>query len=248
MKRYLAVGVVVMVLILAATFVAIADQTARPLSVSAAAAAPSVIEIGVPLTGENAYEIIGRVDQDGVNFTAYGYLGHTYGIADDLLFSTSNPLNRNESTARFTFRSNTTLTSRYVISNVFVVDSAGSLIIYFNSSPHGTFGNPSSFDDGTPIYTATMRAHDVLNVQAPNLGIATGVAELRQSGATEFTLSGQPYRLGRADVWERLVFTGEGIRTDPVTPKSITVGGGYVLVTAVAGQQGYLPLITNDSY
>jgi hypothetical protein len=248
MKRYFGLAVVVMILKLVATFVATVDQTARPLSLRAVAAAPSAVEIGVPMTGENALEIVGRVNQDGVNLDAYGYLSHIHGITDSLLFLPGTPpLNRNESNARFAYKSNTTLTSRYVISNVFVIDSAGPFVIYFNSSPYGNFENPSSFDDGTPIYMAAIRAHDVLNVQAPNLGIANGVAELRQGTATEFTLSGQPYRLERADLRERLVFTGQGIRTDAVTPKSITVGAGYVLVTAVSGQEGYLLLIKRDS-
>jgi hypothetical protein len=248
MKRYVVLAPLVTVLILAATLAAIAHQAAGPVSLSADAAAASTIEIGVPPTGENAWEIVGRVNQDGANFDGYGYLGHIHGIADNLLFLPGTPLlNRNESNARFTYRSNTTLTARYVISNVFVIDSTGSFVIYYNSSPYGDFEDPSSFDDGTPVYVATIRAHDVLNVQAPNLGIANGVAELSQSTATEFTLSGQPYRLGRADLRERLAFTGQGIRTDAVTPKSITVGSGYVLVTAVSGQDGYLPLIKRDS-
>ena len=58
MKRYLGVGVVVVVLMLVAIFVAIADGADGPLSVRAVAAAAPVIEIGVPLTGENAYETI----------------------------------------------------------------------------------------------------------------------------------------------------------------------------------------------
>jgi hypothetical protein len=46
---------------------------------------------------------------------------------------------------------------------------------------------------------------------------------------------------------ERLFATGEGINTDPLTPKSFTVLGGNAVVTGLPGQQSFMPIIVRDA-
>jgi hypothetical protein len=208
---------------------------------SAQAAAPVV---GVPAAGRTGFEFVSRVDQVGGHFTSYGYLTYIYGLNDSALFT--DPINRNESTARFTFYSSITLTARSVISSVFVLDSIGTTTFYFDENPYGgtSFGNPSSFQTGAPIATFSGRYQDILNVQGPNVGIANGMGELTQLTAQPFVLLGQTYRLGQGGLAENLWFTGEGTRTDPISPNSITVGAGHATVT---GLQTTFPLADHNS-
>ncbi len=207
-----------------------------------AAAQDAATEVGAPATGLIGFELVGRVDQDGANFTSYGYLMYIHGLADTVLYS--DPLSRTEATARFTYYATSTITARSVISNLFVLDTLGPLTIYYNEAPSGTFGDPTSFARGVPIARASMRFHDVLNVQAPNQGIAIGVAELTQDSATAFVLGGQQYRFGSAGVLQRLSATGQGTRTDAIIPRSFTALAGH---SVVVGRRTTAPVILNGN-
>lgn len=237
MKRYLFLIVLAVPLLTAAAFYASQNQSSTASSV----------EIGSALGGQNAVEYVGRVDQDGGNFTSYGYLTHISGLTDTLLFSGTFPL-VNETNARFTFYTTATLTSRYVISSVFVVDSVGTTVYYYNPSGGAHFGDPASFAIGQPIVTATVRAQNILNVQAPNVGVSTNFGEFTQMGAGSFVLNGSTYQLGRVGLMERLFSTGEGVRTNAVIPQSFTVLSGNAIVTGLPGQQLFLPLVIRDNH
>ena len=183
-------------------------------------------------------------------------LTHISGLTDTLLFSGTLA---NEADARFTFYTTAVLTSRSVItgafatvsgsltSSVFVIDASGQTVYYYNPTPGGTFANPASFAAGIPIVTATIRSQNILNVQSPGKGLGTNFAEFTQSGVSPFTLDGVIYQLGQAGVMERLFSTGEGINTDPLTPKSFTVLSGNAVVTGVPGQQNFAPLIMRNA-
>ena len=250
MRRYIFVVVALIVPVLALTaFVASGSQLSP-------AAAP--IEVGSALGGVNAVEYVGRVDQAGpfgTSFTSYGYLTHISGLTRTLLFSGTLPSD-NETNAHFTFYTTATLTSHHVItgafgsltSSVFVIDSIGTTVYYYNPTPSATFAISKSFAAGIPIVTATVRSQNILNVQAPNVGVGTNFAEFSQTGVSPFTINGQTYQLGRVFLMERLFSTGEGIRTDsnPATTKSFTVVAGNAVVTGIPGQQGFMPLIVHD--
>jgi hypothetical protein len=214
---------------------------------SSPAAPPPGTEVGVPPGGQNALEFIGRADQDGVHFVSYGYLTRINGLAQSLLYSTTNPLSTTEATARFTYYATSTLTSRNVISGVFVIDSAGMEVIYLKETPGAAFNNPASFASGTPIFTATVHYQDILNVQAPNQGIANGFGEVTQTGIAPFTLGTQTYHLGREGLMLRATTIGEGTRTDPITPKSFVVLSGNAVVTGLPGQQLFAPIVIRDA-
>jgi hypothetical protein len=237
MKRYLIVGVAIVLTSLALTAFVINSQ---------AASAATATEVGSAVGGVNAVEYIGRIDQDGSNFVSYGYLTHISGLTDTLLFSGTIPF-VNESNAYFTFYTTATLTARNVISGVFMLDAIGTTVYYYNATPGASYATPDSFKAGLPVMTATVRSQNILNVQAPNLGVATNFSEFTQTGASPFTLNGQPYQIGRVGVLERLFSTGEGTRTDPIAPKSFTVVAGNAVVTGLPGQQSFMPLIVRNA-
>jgi hypothetical protein len=248
MKRYLFLIVLAAPLLIAAAFYA----NHNPSSAS------SAIEVGSALAGQNAVEYVGRVDQDGANFVSYGYLTHISGLTDTLLFSGTFP-SVNETNARFTYYATATLTSHYVISNVavvgsatlttsvFVIDSVGTTVYYYNPLGGAHYSDPASFAIGQPIVTATVRSQNILNVQAPNLGVGTNFGELAQTGISSFDLGGQTYQIGRVGLMERTFSTGEGTRTNAVIPQSLTILSGNAVVTGLPGQQSFMPIIMRNS-
>ena len=247
MKRYFVVAAVIVSMLLV---FAVLVATGQP----AAAAGP--VEVGTANGGVNAVEFVGRVDQNGGNFVSYGYLTRISGLTQTLLFSGTLA---NEAHAHFTFHTSAVLTSRSVItgafttvsgsltSSVFVIDAVGQTVYYYNPTPGGTFANPASFAAGIPIVTATVRSQNILNVQSPGKGLGTNFAEFTQAGVRPFTLGSVTYQLGRVGVMERLFSTGEGINTDPLTPKSFTVLAGNAVVTGLPGQQNFMPLIVRNA-
>ncbi len=185
--------------------------------------------VGLPSGGENSFELLARSDQEGPVVSHYGYLTHIFGLADDALFS--DPTTRTEATARFTFAATTTLDARHELANIIVTSAPGTLTIYFKETPGADFNNPESFASGQPIATFSVRYHNVLNVQAPDEGITSAVAELVQQSANSFTLNERLLRLGRRGLQERIQASGQGRRTqiDPV--KAFFLVGANAVIT-----------------
>jgi hypothetical protein len=218
-----------------------------------APAASADVEIGVAPLGETATEFVGRADQDGGSFVSYGYLTHIAGFTDTLLFSQFPTTT--ESTAHFTYFATSTLTGHFVItgaanglaSSIFVVDSVGMTTYYYNPTPSATFNISTSFTGGTPILTATVRYHDILNVQSANFGVATGAGEMIDLANSPFTIGPTTYRLGRVGLQERSSTMGQGIRTNAVIPQSFVVLAGSSIVTGLPGQLSYLPYVSHNA-
>jgi hypothetical protein len=123
----------------------------------------------------------------------------------------------------------------------------GTTVYYYNPSGGAHYDDPASFAIGQPIVTATVRSQNILNVQAPNLGVATNFGELVQTGISVFDLDGQTYQIGRVGLMERTFSTGEGTRTNAVIPQSFTILSGNAVVTGLPGQQSFMPIIIRTS-
>jgi hypothetical protein len=217
MKRYLTLALLTSILLTVAIF--IYSQTAP---------AASGAVVGISHKGKNVLELLGRSDQNGPDVTHYGYITHIVGLPTASLFS--DPSTRTEATARFTFFATTTLTARHLLSNIIVTAAPGTLTIYHNETPTGNFNDPGSFATGEPIATYSARYHDILNVQAPNMGIISAVADLIQLSVNSFRLDGVPYRLGRRNLRERLWATGQGTRTQDDPLQAFFLWGGNVII------------------
>lgn len=203
-------------------------------STSAATAA----EIGIAPAGRNSMEFVGIVDQNGPQFSYYGYLTYIAGITQTLLFR--DPISHTEATARFTFSGTSTLTGRSVVENLFNLNAAGTVTFYYDETQGADFDDPSSFARGTAIATATTRFHNVLIVTAPNTGIANGEAELTQTVTTPFVVGGQSYQFGRNGLQQRFTYNGIGKRLEPTTPRAVIVIGANGQVT---GLPTFLPQV-----
>jgi hypothetical protein len=185
-------------------------------------------EVGVAPDGANAIELIGKIDQNAAAFNGYGYLTYISGIPDDQMFS--DPTNRSEATAHFTFASTASLTARSVVETIFMLNAAGSTTIYYNDTPAGDFTDPTTFASGTPIAVSSERFQNIINVQAPDTAIDTTISQFTETSATPFTLNGSDYQFGHVNLLLRLTYTGEGKRTDKILPNStiLVAGNGVV--------------------
>ena len=230
-RRGARLGLFALVPLLSVVFLALAVRLGNAAQPAAA----------LPSAGKTAFEFVGRIDQDGANMVSYGYLTYADGLDGSVLFSGAD---HSESTARITFYTTGGLTARSVISGVFVLNAIGNTTFYFNSYPGANFSNPASFRSGQPIATYTGRYQNVLNVQGPNLGISTNLADMTQQTGSAFEWGGQTYTFGQAGMTLRSFFTGEGTRTDPVLPKSFVVGAG---TAAPTGYFARLPLVRSSA-
>jgi hypothetical protein len=227
MTRIFRLPILVVLVITLALTVSLFASTWQPST------AATTVDVGMPQPGQNSMEFVGIVDQDGLNFTYYGYVTYLAGASNSLLFT--GPFTQTEDTARFTFHGTATMTERAIISNVFNLNAAGTITFYYDESPGADFDNPASFIRGTAIATSTTRFHNVLSVIAPNTGVATGMAELTQTATEPFEVSGQTYYLGRTGMQQRFTYSGSGVRLEPTTPRAI-------IIIAADGQVTNLPI------
>src|SRR5438067_1728365 len=93
--------------------------------------------------GRGAVEFVGRAEQTGLTIKIFGYVTHVVGMDDTLLFTTNNPLLRNEANARIGFTAETHVNQAFQVlpppatSSLFDVDSSGTLTFYFVETPSG---------------------------------------------------------------------------------------------------------------
>ena len=188
--------------------------------------------IGLPGAGQVAWHFVGRIDQDGLEFTAYGYLTQVAGLDAGDLFTTSG--DHNEDNAVFSVVMESAESSRSKLNNVTVVDVTGTARIFLNESPDRTFGDPASFATGTEVGAASVTGQNILNIDPENRdkGVAAASAELTQTSATRFTLGGTERQLGREGLIERLSLSGQGVRSDPNGPKSAIEVAGTMTITS----------------
>lgn len=204
--------------------------SAMPAGAAEVDAAATSGEVGVARPLRSATNLVGRIDQSGGRFVAYGFLTLVAGLREAELFSKrGDPLS--ESTAHFTFYATASLVQRSVIDDrVFVIDVTGRLVHYYQASPASSFGNPSSFARGKRIATSELKLQDVLNTIAPNEGIPAIEGTVRQLSAARFRHGGRRLRFGHRNVRTRLSATGRATRTNPTTPVvRLSIAGGTVV-------------------
>jgi hypothetical protein len=190
----------------------------------------SVTEIG-----SGTYQFVGRIDQVGTQFTAYGYLYDIEGLSPNQLFS--DPSNPSETTAYFTYYATATLSSHAVLGDavraIFALDSVGEITYYYQSTPAASFDDPQSFAYGTAVTKATMQLQNILTVQGPSRGLANGSGELTVLSADRFTFGGENVRLGHSGKVYRVSTFGDAVRTDPNIPvSSVLLAGDAVEYTS----------------
>lgn len=190
-------------------------------------------EVAVAEPGRVAFSFVGRIEQNGPLAVDVGYLTSVDGLEEAQLFTGDDPLNRGETTARFTYFAEARLEFRSVNGNLFVTGGTAETRLFLQPDGGADFDDPTSFRRGTEIASFQSRWHDIVNVQAPNEGIARVESDDTQLSASPFELGGEQLRFGRPGEPLRLSFTGQGTRSQAEPPRATILYGGEA--TALAG-------------
>ena len=195
-----------------------------------AAAGGQAVSLGV--SGTTTVEFRGRVTQSGdsgESFTSYGYLIRASNADDSGLFA-STP--HSETTALLTAYATGDLQARVtdtsVPSSVHSLDIVGTMTVYQRSQPGASFGDPSSFQVGTPVASYDMTLQDVLTVFLPGQGLPTLTGDMLQTATATLSgaLAGQKF--GRPGARLRFFATGLGTLTDATKPNSqLEIAGNW---------------------
>lgn len=212
---------------LAGTGLAIAGVAAGAAT-SSAAADPSTAGVARPAPGSTAAEFRGRITQAGSagqDFSATGILTALTGASLSDLFEGSTTVGH----ALFTVTAQGSLVSRVLDQSVHALDIAGTLSVYQRQHGGADFSRPGSFAQGRLVARFAMTLQDVLAVFASNRGLPTLSGDMRQTQARTLggTLSGQ--RFGVVGQRLRMLATGLGELTDPVTLNAqLEIAGNWV--------------------
>jgi hypothetical protein len=186
-----------------------------PLAVPKAAGQdPDVKEICFA-ENQELFELVGQVKNappagPGLPATSvqYGYLSSVKGL--EKVFSTDDPTQQNEKTARLTFY-NESVTQRVIHhGSLLIINREGTSTIYFNDSPNGdlTTPNPDSFRSGKAIL-ATSWQHQVIFEPAPLSGHFFVHFENTVTSTESFAMDGQQFRIGKAGDQFRINVVGD---------------------------------------
>jgi hypothetical protein len=185
-----------------------------PLVPSAACQSPDVEKIRVA-DNQELFELVGQVKNappagPGLPATSvqYGYLSSVKGL--EKVFSTDDPAQQNEKTARFTFY-NESVTQRVIHNgSLLIINREGTSTIYFNDSPNGdlTTPNPDTFRSGKPILTSSWR-HQVIFEPAPLSGHFFVHFENIVTSTETFAMDGQEFRIGKSGDQFRINLVGD---------------------------------------
>ena len=153
-----------------------------------------------PLIG---YEVVGQVlNPSAQQSSQYGYLNFIRGLDR---ITTSAGAVVSESTALFTFFTDTA--TERVINNgpMRVVDRTGTGAIYLDSG-NSDFANPDTFKKGTPVQSFTLRHQVVIDTST---GYFTATFEITITSEEAFQIDGKTYRLGHRGAVYRLNVSGK---------------------------------------
>jgi hypothetical protein len=175
--------------------------------------------------GDLAMELVGQVMNVPMTTTSiqYGYLSLVDGI--DAVF-TSSP--HNEKTARFSFNTEATTTQVINNGNLRIVDRVGATTIYLDGVPNGDFAVPSTFADGMPVLTMSLKQQVILDLVENTF---TTVNFNRVTSVSAFEMDGQQLRLGQVGDQFRTSISGRGNSTGTIADFVIA---GYTVPIAAA--------------
>lgn len=156
--------------------------------------------------GDVIFEIVGEASvQSPTEAIQYGYLSSIAGLGG--IFS-GDPAD--ESTAHFTFFNNATTVQTNTRGGLVVVRREGTMTVYFDATPDGSFGDSASFADGWPVQVSKWEHQVIFN---PATGQFTVVFSNTILGAESFRWNGARVQLGR--VGGRFRIQGAGLLESP---------------------------------
>ncbi len=147
----------------------------------------------------------------------YGYVSYLRGLP---VFS-ADP--QNETTALFTFYTDTVTTRVISDGPLRVITREGTMTIYRDSALNGSFSSPDSFRDGTPVLVAGLRQQGIVDT-------VTGAFTLRNIStvvsSSHFSAGSGDLRLGSPGDTFTAVFNGH-LNTPPGPPTGYLAGYAF---------------------
>jgi hypothetical protein len=198
---------------------------------SESATSPSGSELGITPVWQNALELIGRSDQEGLDIVYYGYLTGLHGLTPKELFLET--ATHTEATARFTFFGKAAIDSRHAVGNIITTAAPGEFAIYLNDRPGGDFKDPRSFArSSAAVATYQTRYHCVLaeDLSDPNVGPISAGVDLTQVSAVPFPCGDGHATIGREGSRLRGAMTGQGWLTGRDPFRAWFLFGGHFVV------------------
>lgn len=151
--------------------------------------------------GDVAFTLVGQVTNSPPDKSVQvGYLPTISGLTG--LFSSAP---EGEATAFFTFVNDTRTTAVRHSGPITVIEREGTATIYAQSSPHGDFGDPTSFQGSDPVLVMSLKQQVVVDTGSK---IFTVVIVQTVTDANAFEKDGQKYDLAFEGDQFRISFTG----------------------------------------
>lgn len=136
----------------------------------------------------------------------YGYLSYASGLK-----AFDGPA-EDETTALFTFYASARTLRVISDGSMRIVTRVGRLTIYRDTSSNGSFGNPGSFSDGTPVLVTRFRQQSVLDTVS---NMFTTFHENRVTSAKPFGIGTKRVQLGVVGATFTTEFTGHSNMPGP---------------------------------
>jgi len=176
--------------------------------------------VGTGRSGQTAWEFVGTIQQNGVDMTMSGYVTALAGLAETQLFT--DPTVRSDATARCKFSATAKMTTRNVVSPLFVLNA--------NATGKISCAANSGFAGPTVVASFDTKYQTIVDVTAAGKGRFEATGETVRTDAQNFTLDGVTYRLGEANRLLRIQMTGDATLTDPSGPISTIVVAGRAVI------------------
>jgi hypothetical protein len=192
------------------TIVALATATATAGAASRAEAVKSE-----PV----ALELVGQVTSTPTSSIQYGYVAFLDGLP---IFSAAS---ESEATALLTFFTDTTTLRVTNNGPLRIISRSGTVTIYDDPSPNGSFASADTFRDGTPVLVASLRQHVIINT-ATNAFTAYNVNRITSTAS--FEVGGEAVKLGKVGGVFRTFISGVNNAAPPPSAwmSGYTIPGG----------------------
>jgi hypothetical protein len=199
-------------------------------------AADQPVEVGTGPVGEPSLRFVGRSLYQPESAQLVGYLTGIIGLESSQLFVNGSPAVER---ARFTLVAEIPAATMSNQGDVTKIAGAGTLRVYLDEDAGASWDDPGSFADREAVAEFAIALRDVVQRQAPGVGVVVGDYTLRQETAAEFTLDGERYRFGDAGIEQRLRYVGALLDESNQAPARVAAVTGSAAVTL----RGVTPVI-----
>ena len=200
----------------------------RAMSATFLAAALVVATMSVPVfpqskhsnaVGDVLFTFVGQARFNPATqiLSTFGYLTYLNSVSGTE--SIFNPGTQNETSALFTFYSDTPAERLVNNGPLQVFDRVGTMTIYLDTAPNGNFANPDTFRDGLPVQTSEIRLQSIADMLTGSLTV-TSVNTITSSDF--FGLGSSHFLLGREGQKFRRTYFGH-VNT-PAPPSAYIAG------------------------